>query len=612
LDVHCKDEWLEKICQPVQESESMKNLMIATRLKLLIALLCVFMLGIGLLGMRGMAASNAALQTVYADRTVALSQLADVLRYTLSDQIAMASAVADTQADASGKYLAEMQANAAAHAKVWRAYEATYLTPEEKILVQRFKQSRDAFNETTLKPFQQALLDKDTQASARIAFTVLPSAYLPMRDALNGLLALQVNEAKSVFDSAEADYHATLSWSTGTLLAAIVIGSLFGYSLIRAISKSLAQAQALADAVAMGDLTLQIASSGNDEVARLMQAMAAMRQSLVNVVSKVRQGSESVATASAEIAQGNHDLSARTESQASALEQTAASMEELGSTVTHNADNSRQANQLAQSASLVAVKGGEVVSQVVETMKGINDASRKISDIISVIDGIAFQTNILALNAAVEAARAGDQGRGFAVVASEVRSLAGRSAEAAKEIKTLINSSVERVEHGTTLVDQAGTTMNEVVAAIRRVTDIVGEISASSGEQAAGVSQVGEAVNQMDQVTQQNAALVEQMAAAASSLKSQANDLVGVVAQFKLGGEQPSLPQPKLATQRTIAAPHFAKPAHKRLASAPPVSKAAAPGPRAMLPRAAPPRALTKPAPAKAVPAGGDDDWETF
>jgi methyl-accepting chemotaxis protein len=238
----------------------------------------------------------------------------------------------------------------------------------------------------------------------------------------------------------------------------------------------------------------------------------------------------SVATASAQIAQGNNDLSARTEQQASALEQTAASMEELSSTVRQNADNARQGNQLAQNASTVAVRGGEVVGQVVDTMKGINDASRKIADIIGVIDGIAFQTNILALNAAVEAARAGEQGRGFAVVASEVRSLAGRSAEAAKEIKGLISDSVQRVEQGTVLVDQAGTTMAEVVAAIRRVTDIMGEISAASTEQSQGVAQVGEAVTQMDQATQQNAALVEESAAAAESLKAQAQQLVQAVA----------------------------------------------------------------------------------
>ena len=251
----------------------------------------------------------------------------------------------------------------------------------------------------------------------------------------------------------------------------------------------------------------------------------------------VRHSAEGVASASSQIASGNNDLSARTEQQASALEETAASMEELSSTVRQNADNARQANQLAMSASTVAVQGGEVVAEVVQTMKGINASSSKIADIISVIDGIAFQTNILALNAAVEAARAGEQGRGFAVVASEVRNLAGRSADAAKEIKTLINDSVQRVEQGTQLVDKAGATMTEVVNSIRRVTDIMGEISAASSEQSAGVSQVGEAVTQMDQATQQNAALVEEMAAAAGALSAQAGELLNAVAIFKVDGE---------------------------------------------------------------------------
>ena len=251
------------------------------------------------------------------------------------------------------------------------------------------------------------------------------------------------------------------------------------------------------------------------------------------VVASIRGTTASMEVACTEIAHGNQDLSGRTESQASALQQTAASMEQLSSTVKQNADNARQANQLAQSASTVAVQGGEVVAQVVDTMKGINDASKKIADIISVIDDIAFQTNILALNAAVEAARAGEQGRGFAVVASEVRSLAGRSAEAAKEIKQLITDSVGRVAQGTALVDQAGATMNEVVASIRRVTDIMGEISAASSEQSQGVAQVGVAVAQLDQTTQQNAALVEQMAAAADSLSSQARELVRAVSVFR-------------------------------------------------------------------------------
>ncbi len=264
------------------------------------------------------------------------------------------------------------------------------------------------------------------------------------------------------------------------------------------------------------------------------QTLKTTLQRMESAVATVRASAGNMDVACAEIASGNHDLSARTESQASALEQTASSMEELSSTVKQNADNARQANQLAQSASTVAVQGGEVVAQVVDTMKGINDSARKIHDIISVIDGIAFQTNILALNAAVEAARAGEQGRGFAVVAGEVRTLASRSAEAAKEIKQLITESVTRVDQGTNLVDQAGATMNEVVASIRRVTDIMGEISAASAEQSRGVGQVGEAVTTIDQMTQQNAALVEEMAAAASSLKGQAQELVQAVSVFKV------------------------------------------------------------------------------
>ncbi|QKO23949.1 Cache 3/Cache 2 fusion domain-containing protein [Rhodoferax sp. BAB1] len=319
----------------------------------------------------------------------------------------------------------------------------------------------------------------------------------------------------------------------GGVLVLLVAGALY-VVIGRLVIRPLGQATQAAQALAQGDLTVRLQADRGDELGQLMASMDRIGSGLAEVVQTVRHGSESVSTASAEIAQGNQDLSARTESQASSLEETAASMEQLGSTVRQNADNAKQANQLAQSASTVAVKGGEVVAEVVDTMKGINDSARKIHDIISVIDGIAFQTNILALNAAVEAARAGEQGRGFAVVASEVRSLAGRSAEAAKEIKNLITDSVQRVEQGSAQVDQAGTTMNEVVAAIRRVTDIMAEISAASGEQSAGVSQVGEAVTNMDQATQQNAALVEEMAAAASSLKTQAQDLVHAVSVFKL------------------------------------------------------------------------------
>jgi methyl-accepting chemotaxis protein len=332
------------------------------------------------------------------------------------------------------------------------------------------------------------------------------------------------------------------------LLAVLLLGmaaaSWLAVTFVRSITGPVHEAVAVAQSVAAGNLDIDVTVRGSNELGQLMQALSDMSQSLIGVVGSVRQGAEGVATASAEIAQGNNDLSARTESQASALEQTASSMEQLGAAVRQNADSARQANQLAHNASLVAIKGGEVVGQVVQTMHGINASSRKISDIISVIDGIAFQTNILALNAAVEAARAGEQGRGFAVVASEVRSLAGRSADAAKEITALINASVERVEQGSALVDQAGTTMTEVVSSIKRVTDLMGEISAASNEQSLGVSQVGEAVGQMDQATQQNAALVEEMAAAASSLNSQAQELVQTVSVFQLATDKRTGRQP--------------------------------------------------------------------
>jgi methyl-accepting chemotaxis protein len=320
----------------------------------------------------------------------------------------------------------------------------------------------------------------------------------------------------------------------GSLLLTCALGLLIGHALSQRISGGARHAAQLAMRVARGDLSAVIEPNTRDEFGQLLRALLEMQIALTNLVARVRAGSEAVSIASAEIAEGNQDLSARTEAQASSLEQTAASMEQLGSTVKQNAANALQANEFARDASTVAAQGGEVVSQVIATMKGISESSRKIADIISVIDGIAFQTNILALNAAVEAARAGEQGRGFAVVASEVRSLAGRSADAAKEIKALITASVTQVEQGASLVDQAGSTMAKVVDSIRRVTEIMGEISAASAEQSDGVAQVEEAITNMDKTTQQNAALVEEMAAAASSMKTQAQALVRTVGVFRL------------------------------------------------------------------------------
>ena len=389
------------------------------------------------------------------------------------------------------------------------------------------------------------------------AFAYLVDKTIPAR---NRLLAPLAGEKKRQSDALAKDV-GFISHEAGVALAAVLgavalvaIGLLgFAVYLVRVMRQLGAEPSELkhvAEAVAAGDLTVAIELRPGDN-SSVMATLQTMTNNLAHTVQAVRSNADSVSTASAQIASGNMDLSNRTEQQASSLEETAASMEELSSTVKQNADNAKQANQLAMGASTVAIKGGEVVGQVVDTMKGINDSSKKIADIISVIDGIAFQTNILALNAAVEAARAGEQGRGFAVVASEVRSLAQRSAEAAKEIKALIGASVERVAQGTQLVDQAGVTMSEIVTSIRRVTDIMGEISSASVEQSAGVAQVGEAITQMDQATQQNAALVEQSAAAAESLKGQARQLVQAVAVFKLSaGEQPYGGAPLLESQQ--------------------------------------------------------------
>ena len=468
------------------------------------------------------------------------------------------------------------------------------------------------------RPFNDKVIELGMAGQAQEALTLLMTEAGPAtqvwQDALADNLRFQEANNQAEYEMAQADYvvarNTLLISALLSLLAAVVLAVWVVRSIMAQLGGEPADVAQLANAIADADLSTAIAVRPGDTTS-VVAAMARMQQALTTIVGSVRGNADSVSTASAEIAQGNHDLSGRTEQQASALEQTAASMEQLSATVKQNADSARQANQLAVNASTVAVQGGEVVGRVVQTMKGINESSRKISDIISVIDGIAFQTNILALNAAVEAARAGEQGRGFAVVASEVRSLAGRSADAAKEIKSLINASVERVEHGTTLVDQAGATMTEVVSSIRRATDLMGEISAASNEQSLGVSQIGEAVMQMDQVTQQNAALVEEMAAAASSLKSQAQDLVQTVSVFKLGGHAPN------STTRTAAATSYIHPVSARaplpraavakLHTAPVSRSFAAPASLAS-PKAPAPKKMA----AAPTQQSNDADWETF
>jgi len=404
---------------------------------------------------------------------------------------------------------------------------------------------------------------------------------------LNKLVDMQNTEVvENKKESAEADSK-VMMLTIGLCVLGVAVGAGCAVFITRSITGPLHGAVEVAQRVAAGELTSQVYVEGRDETSELLQALKDMNDSLVKTVSEVRSGTETITVASEEIASGNADLSARTESQASSLEETASSMEELTSTVKQNADNARQANQLAVSASSIAIKGGSVVEQVVDTMGSIKESSRKIVDIIGVIDGIAFQTNILALNAAVEAARAGEQGRGFAVVASEVRNLAQRSASAAKEIKSLIDDSVTKVDTGGRLVDEAGQTMGLIVTSIKQVADIMGEITAATQEQSHGIEEVNQAITQMDEMTQQNAALVEEAAAAAESMKEQSQKLASAVSIFKLAGDELKRAAPRPAP---VAAP-----------------KPAAPKP-------APRVAAAKPAaPKKLAPAAtSGDDWEEF
>ena len=417
--------------------------------------------------------------------------------------------------------------------------------PEGKALLAQLKEKRGQYVQSFTRVI--GLVDGGARDDA---IALIKSETLPALDALqepiNGLTALQkrivANSSTEVLGDIRNSSWVMLALALG--LSGLALGSVLAYWITRSITVPLRRAVQVAQTVAAGDLGSHIAVAGRDETSELLQALRDMNHNLQNIVSQVRSGTDTIATATSQIAAGNQDLSSRTEEQASALEQTAASMQELAGTVKHNFDSGKHANELAESAAQVAAKGGAVVAQVVDTMEAINASSRKIADIIGVIDGIAFQTNILALNAAVEAARAGEQGRGFAVVASEVRSLAGRSAVAAKEIKELISASVDNVSAGCTLVEQAGSTMDEIVVSVRRVTDIMGEISLASQDQTTGIDQINQAMVQMDQVTQSNAALVEEAAAAAQSLEQQAQALVQATSVFRLDSPSQRLALP--------------------------------------------------------------------
>ena len=517
-----------------------KNLKIGQRLGLafgvLLALLAL-LAGVSLVQM-GRLADNA---TYYADNLIPSYQVENQVALLMSDYRRYGYrhilANSDKEMDGYEAQMAEMRA------KIDQAFDRygkeLISDDEDKRAMDAARNALITYDAAWAKVralSRQTVTDPSKTAEATKAMNDATPVYAAAQDAVTTWWNYNVKLSDAQSALAKSTRESSRLTVLGLTVAALVLGIGAAWTITRSITAPIQQAVDLATTVAQGDLTSRIHTDGRDETAMLLQALDRMQTSLVSVVSTVRQNAESIATASSEIAQGNLDLSSRTEEQASALEETAATMEELGSTVRHNADSAKQANQLAQGASSVAMQGGEVVGQVVTTMQEINESSRKIGDIIGVIDGIAFQTNILALNAAVEAARAGEQGRGFAVVAGEVRTLAQRSAEAAREIKRLITSNVEQVDQGAALVDQAGKTMDEIVRSIKQVSDIVGEISSASTEQSDGVLQVVNAVGQMDQVTQQNAALVEESAAAAESMKHQAQQLVEAVSVFKLAG----------------------------------------------------------------------------
>jgi methyl-accepting chemotaxis protein len=559
---------------------NLSKMKVGTRLGLGFALVLVFLVAVTVVGIFRMAQIQDRLDHVVSVNAVATRLVVD-MRNNVADRISslriltLMSDAGDMEPEMNRIKDQSKKYDEAAK-KLGTLYAAN-ATSEEKQLLAQVKE-HEAVAMPAIAKASELWLANDAVGATKVLIKEIRPAQKKWMDALDQLAALEDKLNEEVKVSAATGFSSARLFMILMGVAAVALSIVAAWVITRGLLKQLGgepdYTAAIAGAIANGDLSVQIETNSTDKDSLLVE-MKEMRNSLVGIVGQVRQGTETIGTASREIAAGNIDLSSRTEMQASALEKTASAMEELTSTVKQNADNAREANQLAASASDVARKGGTVVSQVVETMSSINESANKIVDIIGVIDGIAFQTNILALNAAVEAARAGEQGRGFAVVASEVRNLAQRSANAAKEIKSLIGDSVEKVERGSKLVGQAGVTMDEVVASVRRVTDIMAEISNASQEQSAGIEQVNHSIIEMDSMTQQNAALVEEAAAAAQSLQDQAGELARVVSIFKLeAGEERAL---AAAIAAAPAAHHAVAVVPRKPAARPAAKKVAAP-----------------------------------
>ena len=529
-------------------SMPLQHISIGKRLGLAFAVLTLFiatMLAVGIWRLQAVAQSTADMMARPLSKERVIS---DWYRTVYSNVNRHALVARSSDAELARQFVADNVEASKASSRQQAELQKLISTPEEQALFDQVSVLRTRFVQA-----RDTIYQAKAEGQADEAERLLRSDFQPAADAyLQTLQALLDHQRQRISEAAagvQAEFERGRMQLAGLGGLAVLIAVALAVAITRSITSPLARAVHAVETVAAGDLTHRVHSDAQDETGQLLRALDGMGDQLRNVVGQVRQGADGVASASSQIASGNLDLSSRTEEQASALQQTAASMEQMTSTVRQNADNARTANQLAVSASELASRGGQVVDQVVGTMGDIHEASRKIVDIIGVIDAIAFQTNILALNAAVEAARAGEQGRGFAVVASEVRTLAQRSADAAKQIKDLITASVERVDAGNTLVEEAGVVMRDVVAGVRRVTDIVGEISAASQEQTQGLEQVQHAITQMDAVTQQNAALVEEAAAATRALEAQSVQLVQAMVHFQVGQERAVTATPALLTR---------------------------------------------------------------
>ena len=538
----------------------LSKLTIRMRLIMTMAFLGCLMTAIGAMGIYGMKIENVAFEDVYTNQLASSVALGDTMNSLARARFTLDRGVFHPEAADVGKTLERAAGFIAESDAHWKIYMDLPREADEDVLARDLDAKRKTYISSGLMALSRAIAAQNAEQIETLSMKTLSALFGKFNEATEKLNEFQVSGAKDNFDSSIKTYELLLKLAIGGVLVGIVLILVSSVTLLRAILRPLDYAIEHFDAMAQGDLSRQVDVSRDDEMGRLLRGLAAMQMQLVTTVRNVREGSNAIATASSEIAVGNMDLSRRTEQQAGSLEETASSLEELTSTVRQNADNARQANQLAASASEIAVQGGQLVAQVVHTMGEINGSSKRIVDIISVIDGIAFQTNILALNAAVEAARAGEQGRGFAVVASEVRNLAQRSAGAAKEIKELISASVTNVETGAALVDKAGFTMGEIVSSVARVTDIMSEIMAAGNEQSSGIEQINQAVAQMDEATQQNAALVEEAAAAAGSMQEQAVSLEQLVSVFKLDDSavrsseraHPGAARPAAAPQRPL------------------------------------------------------------